>query len=86
MFDAKRSCSTPSFPHDADQVVMEVRKTPKKDSGAVLQALEAVRTQIMSESGLRPTRLVSGGAETLTVIRKWRLWCAGTWKPPYHST
>lgn len=44
----------------ATQVVMEVRKSTKKDSGAVLRALEEVRTQIMSESGLCPTRLVSG--------------------------
>lgn len=41
------------------QIVMEVRKTPKKDSGAVREALETVRRSVMNECGLFASILVS---------------------------
>lgn len=41
------------------QIVMEVRKTAKKGSGAVREALETVRQSVMDECGLFASVVVS---------------------------
>lgn len=41
------------------QIVAEIRQGSKKDLGAVMKALEAVRRSVIDESGLFPSRVVS---------------------------
>lgn len=41
------------------QIVMEVRKTSKKDSGVLREALETVRKSVMNECGLFASVVVS---------------------------
>lgn len=70
----------------SEQIVMEVRKVPKSDSGAVVEALEAVRRSVMNETGVCPSKVVSekrrrqyyciyvGGAEVHGVLWENLFW------------
>lgn len=53
-------CHPPNVfdPLGRPQIVLELRKTSTKDAGAVLEALEAVRSNVMKESGLCPAIVV----------------------------